>query len=313
MKNEYVGEFPNPISAGKIIGPVNPVDYHRPDPALVRGNPQYPMSFSELSQFAVCPSRWIAGYREEENEVMQWGSLIDTLALTPEQFERRYAVTPETYRNEKGIDKPWRFGANATDAWKEDQLAAGLKIVKREHHAEATAAVKALLGDEEIASLIEASQRQVMVVAQYEHPEGKIVVPLKCLVDLLPRADDPKWGKCVADLKTCTNASPEPFIDHIYRMQYYAQAALYLDALRSTGEDRTDFLMVCQENFPPWQVGRRHLSAETVELGRTRYNGWLYRYAECLLTGHWGDYEAGQRCLLPRWAMVEFTKPWMLV
>lgn len=311
-----MSESRNPLRNGKVIGHVDPRVYHRREESTPRGHPQYVMSFSELSEFAQCPARWIAGYKQESTPAMDWGDPLDCMLLTPELFDAKFAVTPETYegldRKKNPVTKPWRFGADATDNWKAEKEGAGLKVLHHSTYVEVMAAVKILAADPEVASLLDASQRQVMVVSTYTDPESEIEIPLRSLVDILPVESNAKWGKCVADFKTCANAGQEAFTDAIYRMQYHAQLAFYLDALRAAGQDRTDCLILAQESFPPWQTGHRHLSSEVIEFGRLMYHTWLDRYARCLRTGKWGNYEDGYMQLIPGWSRVEFTKPWQM-
>jgi hypothetical protein len=314
--NPMAGEFKRQFCNGKIVGQVSPADYHRRDPAIPRGHPEYPMSFSELSEFSNCPSRWVRGYRDAGTEATEWGSLVDALVTTPTSFDDRYAVTPETYPAKVGkalVDKPWRFGAGYTDTWRDAKEAAGLIVVKHDTHLRAFSACKVMLADPEIGDLLSAcGKRQVMVVAEYHDKDTGLVVPVRGLVDLWPDPEHPRFGKCLADVKTVANASPELFIDHVFRFRYNVQAAIYLDLAQAAGEDRTDFLIAAQESFEPYQVGRRHLSAEVLELGRMKYAGWLARYAYCLKTGQWQDYEVGTRQLLDGWGLLEFTKPWQI-
>lgn len=315
--NDFIAELRNPLRNGKVIGHVDPRAYHKQrDAGIVRGHPEYVMSFSELSEFGNCPARWIAGFKQEPTYAMQWGKPLDCMVLTPELFEQSFAVTPETYkgtnRQKQIIDKPWRFGADFTDDWKEEQEKAGREIVHHKQFLQLREAAKALFGDREIISLLEISKRQVMVVSEYFDEETELAIPMKSLLDIVPMAGNPKWGKAIADLKTCTNASPEAFIDHVWRMRYNVQAALYLDAMLAAGEDRTDYFIVAQESYSPWQVGRRHLSSDVIAFGRARYSGWLARYAHCLKTGQWSDYEAGTDQLLPGWGKVQFNKPYQM-
>jgi hypothetical protein len=173
------------------------------------------------------------------------------------------------------------------------------------------AAVARLHGDEIIHDLFSYSKKQVQVTGEYHDQETGIVVPVKALIDLLPITTHVDFGKCIVDLKTTTSAARRPYQRATYQYGYHVQAAWYLDLyVASTGEDRTDFLNVVQESFPPFQPGRRLISSELVELGRSDYIGALRDYCQCLKTGTWPDYERGDR-VINGFSVVEL-EAWMI-
>lgn len=310
--NPFVDELPNPLIDGVVIGAdTNPKKYHAPQ-LVPRGHPDYVMSFSELSLFNVCPRRWIDGYEEPSTQAREWGDPIDCLVLTPQFFSERFSISPETYTNKKGEVKPWRYGADVTDAWKELMERSGRTCIKFEMGASLNTAAKRFLADPYIKELLMLSDRQVQVMSRYVDPETGVVVPLKSLVDIVPRTDTP-FGKCVAELKSATNGAMEPFTDAIWRYQYFVQLALYIDALKAAGQDRTDGLIIGQESFEPFQPFRRHVCAADLETGRGKYKNWLKRYAYCIRSGDWGDYEDGYQQLIPGFALVQFVKPWQML
>ena len=121
-----------------------------------------------------------------------------------------------------------------------------------------------------------------MVVGEYADKETGLTVPLKGMIDLEPRVNS-TFHDSLADLKTCNSASPFPWARAVFEHGYHIQAAMYLDLYNSaTGQDRTTFLHVLQESYAPWEVGKRLLSQEFLELGRLTYLTALQRYCQCL-------------------------------
>lgn len=308
----------NPFTSSKIVGDqVDPDQYH--NTAGERGSPDYVMGRSSLMEFRRCPQRWRLGYVSPESEAKEWGTMLDAAVLTPARFTAKFVAQPETYPAPKGHAKvksgaiqegdplPWNNNATYCSDWTELQV--GKTIIKARDVDNISAAVARLHGDPIIHALIEASRKQVMLLGEYKDAETGIIVPVKALIDLLPAA--PAWGKCLADLKTTTSAALQPYQRHVYQYGYHDQAAFYLDLyVAATKEDRTDFLNVVQESFPPFQPGRRLISAEFVELGRTTYQQALRDYCQCLKTGQWPDYETGDR-VLGGWSLVE-PEAWMV-
>ena len=134
------------------------------------------------------------------------------------------------------IDKPWDKNATFCAEWEEQQ--APRKCIKQTLFSPACDAVKVLQSDPEIKSLVECSQRQVMATASYHDEETGITVPLKILIDLLPDKDS-QWGKSIVDFKTADSAALRAWRAKMFKFNYDAQAALYLDVWEAcTGEDR---------------------------------------------------------------------------
>lgn len=105
-------ETKNPLVNAKIVGAgISNEVYRRQD--AKRGDLEFVMSRGELCEFARCPHRWINGYKEDDTESTEWGTLIDCLAMTPKSFNDCFAVTPATYPGSKpGEEKPWNWNAN---------------------------------------------------------------------------------------------------------------------------------------------------------------------------------------------------------
>lgn len=302
----------NPFQNGKIIGANTlPADYFKQE--YHRGHPQFVMSRGELMKFDECPSRWIKGIESDETKSTEWGTLIDTLALQPGEFDKRYAVAPETYPAEpkkKGDtieDKPWNNNATFCKDWAARQ--SGKTVIKSPMLAEAKSAVAGLAEDSEIAAIMDGAARQVMVTADYHDRETGIVVPFKTLNDVVPVGE---YINVLADLKTGANASPSAWVKAIFEHGYHVQAACYIDVCNATGKgERTDFHHVIQENFKPYQTAKRIVVAEFVEIGRNTYQMALARYCRCLDSLTWPDYDTEAKHQWHGWAFAE-PEAWMV-
>lgn len=245
-----------------------------------------------LRLFNQCPSRWRAGYESPESESKNFGSLLDTRVLVPEQFAKRFSVRPKTYKNEDGEEKPFNLNAKVCRKWVDEQ--AGRKIVTADDMAEVDIARERMLADETIAELLAASDRQVWITADWKDKATGFTIPIQALIDFVPRPDTP-FQKGIGDLKTVRSAAQTPFQRQIYQLGWHLQASLYQDIyIASTGEDRPDFLFIIQENYAPYQVGRRLLSQDFIEIGRQTYQAGLARYAKCLKSGTWPGYDPAE-------------------
>lgn len=294
----------------KVIGAnVAPDVYLRQAIDVSRGSADYVMSRSDLCEFARCPERWRAGMRFSGNESSEWGDLIDALTLGGD-FASRFAVHPETYPDKKtGEPKKWNLNSDWCKDWKKAQ--GGKRVISQQEHIDADAAAKAILCAPECEDMLESSEFQVMVCGFWKDRATGLLIPLKVLTDIVPSKLS-GYANCEADLKTARNASPGAWPRECFSHGYHVQAAMNLDLWNAaTDEERTDWLHLIQENSPPYQLAFRHLSLEFLSLGRAIYRNALTKYAACLKSNHWPNYEDGRRQYIPGWSVVE-PEAWML-
>jgi len=299
-------EFKNPFSNAKLVGANVDADaYHLDDPAFPRGHPGRAMTRSELGLFTRNPQNWLAGYKPKDTDATEWGSLIDCLVTDRGRFDQRYAIPPETCTATKtmsivkegkavaGEQVPWNPQCKECKDWKAEQESDGLTVVDAEMMLEATSAVARLMKDPVCGPFIKCSAFQVMCVAEYKDPETGLVIPVKTLTDLVCDKAHPLFGKCLGDFKTAREADPDGWRWVVHKRNYDWQAAMNMDVYTlATGEDRTDFRHIIQENVAPYQPARRHISAEFMRRGREKCVMALRLYCRCLRSGvfpSWDD------------------------
>lgn len=293
--------------------------YHSIGSSEQRGTHGFVMSNHSLKEFAHCPARWLNGYNPPESEAKNYGELLDCLLLTPEVFPKKYVVQPKTYpapathqlvkKGEIREGDPIDWNGNATYCKEWKAAHAHLKPISESDLGEAKSAVASVLNDPIIASLIECSDRQVFLSGSWQDKHTKIVFPIKALLDLVPRWET-EWAGNLADLKTTRNASKQAWARFAWQTKYFQQAAFYLDFYcAASGEERDTFLFVIQENFKPYTVAKRMVSQRLLELGRIQYQSALGRYAHCLQTGEWPDYDSDGDTI-QGWSLVD-AEVWM--
>lgn len=276
------------IQKAKIVSvSVNPNQYHQTD--IPRCTVAFPMSSTSLKQFALCPSKYKAGIEETENDSMNFGQLIDCLALNPEQFNSRFAVQPSTYTNDKGEVKKWSNNSNSCKAWLADH--SNKQVVTTDELAETTKAIFRLSSDTTIAAFIKNSDTQVWVSAEWKDNDTGLLVPLRCLIDLVPKPDS-EFALCIGDMKTTRDASIQAWTRDVFKFGYHIQGAFNLDLFNAThDEERTTFCHIVQENTPPYEPGKRLLDQEFIEIGRNEYRAALANYCKCLKFNSYPGYD----------------------
>lgn len=285
-----------------------------------RGSPKLTVRAHVLSEILRNPRRWRNGYQSPESKAKEYGELLDCLALTPMQWPRRFVVEPQTYpapaSHEKvkkgtiaeGDPLPWNNNATICKTWSDEQKRKGLTLVDFELNGKVHAALRVLQADPKASELLKSGVAQVWVAAEYKDKQTGLVVPVKCLIDLVPLADHPLYGEYLVDLKTSKSAAPGWFARDVYKYGYDLQAAWYLDLYNAaSGEQRIDFAHIVQENFPPYETRVPILGRRFVERGRLRYHAALEVYCRCVCSGHWPGYDVSG-C---DWPITE-PEEWML-
>lgn len=303
-------EFKNPFRNGKIVkADVDPADYHREN--TKRGQPDFVMGRSSLMSFSRCPHRWLMGYERKDSDATEWGNIMDCKVLAPEKFLDRYAVKPAQYPDEKGKMRDFHGGSTWCKQWLADH--AGKECISADLHTRTNNAVKFLYGDAEAREFVKCSRKSVMVVAEYADPETGLVIPVKILIDLLPATGHPKFGKGIGDYKTGADAHPFPWGRSVNTYGYHVQAGFYIDVYSAAvPQERDTFYHIVQESDAPWEVGKRILSQEFLDIGREKYLEALQLYCQCLKANIWPPYEMAKpgRLIIDGW-LVTVPEPWM--
>lgn len=306
------------IKNAKIHGiQVDPEEYHRFVPiygdelSVTRGKEHYIMSRSSLMEFNHCPHRWIEGYKQEKTKALSYGQMLDAFVLDTARFNDSFIIQPETYVNDKGETKKWNNNSNTCKAWNAETLQSGKSIISEKDYSSCHEAQQVLFKDEIIKSILTTSDFQVMILAEWHDKETGLMIPIKCLIDIVPRRDSP-YHQYLVDIKTCRSAAPGLWAREVYNYAYHVQAAFYLDMHEAaTGEVRNAFAHILQESYEPFEPGRRMLSDEFIELGRDKYEEAIKKYCHCLKSGKFGGYDAYTHTLFDGLSCTE-PEPWMI-
>jgi hypothetical protein len=276
-------------NAKRHEGVADPLVYHAPQ-TVKRGDPAFVMTSTQLRAFAQCPDKWINGFEFAGSKSTDFGSLLDCRLLTPQLFDQRYVVKPETYTNEDGEVKPWNGNSKTCKAWIADHD--GFEFVTVEQLAEVDLAISRLNSKPTIKAFLESCDRQVLCTAEWHDKKTGLVIPVKCLLDLVPRVDTEFAGN-LGDLKSTRSAALIAFSMDCFKMGYHVQSAFYRDIyVTATGEDRNTCVYILCENMSTRSSrASGSLSQDFYTLGHASYVLMLENYCQCLKSNQWPDYE----------------------
>ena len=292
-----------------------------------RGSREYVMSSSALRLFGQCASRWRHGYVSPETSAKNIGNLFDCLLLTPHLFEKRYAIHPDTFKDTVmecpkclsqtqsnkcakckcdrvmvEIEKSWNWNNSKCEAWKQERPSQ--EFISIEENNGAKLARDRMLADPILAPFLAASDRQVWVAGEWHDEATGLSVPVKALLDLVPRKDTEFYGS-LGDLKSCRNAAVFPWQSDCRRFAYPIQSAFHLDLFNAaTGEARDTWCFLLLENYPPYEPGRRMLSLDYLSLARNEVKRLMGNYCACLAADKWPGYDDGPETT-QGWSLIE--------
>ena len=276
---------------GRAMGIISPDTYH-----ALKGELPNCISKSSLADFAANPYRW--KYNKDNgikktSTGFRWGSLVDTVALTPWLFKEKYHVESKRVAVKKD-GTPYATGQQDKEQAAEWAAMAekGITVI------DPTEAARAIECADKITEVLKRSgyvigdnaDTQVgflfRLSLDVEDANGNMVpCPITCtgMIDLLPQ--DP--AAPIIDLKTTSALVDDArkINRSITDFRYGWQGALYSDMLAGiTGEQR-DFSLLYVENAEPWCMTWRNLRQETLDVYRRQYREALYNYARAITTG----------------------------
>lgn len=108
----------------------------------------------------------------------------------------------------------------------------------------------------------------------------------------------------IVDYKTTVSADPKEFAKSIAKYGYHQQQAWYCEAVETLTGVRPEFVFVCQEKTPPYEVSLIQLDADAVRIGGRLNEDARSIYAACMDSGVWPSYPTSMQVVgLPAWAL----------
>lgn len=277
-------------------------------------DPQFetrPLSYSSLKAFQKSPQHFVE-YRtvkKEQTPAMAFGSVIDCLILTPDEFLGKFVVKPEDLKKptsaQVGAAKPSqatleqikRYDAfceeNKGKTWidKDDYLLAQFLAEKTFSNAKA----KELLG-----RVVRTQDK----ISWTDKETGLAMVGYK----------DATGDTFILDLKTAATGEPDKYLRNAFELGYHIQAGAYLDGEKTLFGKFPDFYHLVIETVAPYNITVFKADEKFIKLGMHQYKELLTEIKYCAENNLWFQgYEfhtsTGYHNLaLPAWALNKLDK-----
>lgn len=202
------------------------------------------------------------------------GTLVHTLALTPELFDEEYILT-------KAVNRRTRAGRAEYAAL----LAMGKQLVTPKDFQTALAMVQAIHQQPLAHSLFkEGEPEKIMTVTR-----DPALLPLKGRLDWLSHQ------LRIVELKTAADARKDAFLYSVYGYGYHLSASYYqmlVSRLTGTPALQIPHTFIVVETKPPYAVGVYETSEELLAQGRELWESQLARFDACWFQQDWPGYPA---------------------
>lgn len=234
------------------------------------------LSNSGIKELLRCPARFKAMMDGEEEEktspALLLGSLFHAMTLEPESVAGVFAR---------------RQNPGNTKAGKEEAAAAaekGVTLVSPDMWAQAEAMAESARANPFLAAALKDANFEAETSIYWDQ-NG---VPCKARLDGI--AEIPGFGRCVIDLKSTTDASPEGIGRHMADFGYHRQAAWYSHAMAMVERPVQAFVFVFVEKDAPYVSTAVTVAEDAIGLAHDEIRRALRLYAECTASGVWPGY-----------------------
>lgn len=202
-----------------------------------------------------------------ETDPMRLGTTVHALVLEPDDFKNQVAVSKKFGTNKAAKEEKAEFYANNE----------GMTIINADDYDTARYMADSLT------SLSEVSE----IMATGKPEQSGFYIDRETNMLCKYRADwENEW--CIADVKTCRDASGVKFGRTIDDLNYHVSGAHYLDGSRIlTGQTHNQFIFMCVESSPPYEAAVYVLGDESLEAGMLLRRNALDSIKRCREADEW--------------------------
>lgn len=237
-----------------------------------------PLSYSSLKHFKKSPMHFMH-YRnqpkdKETTAALKFGNLLDCLLLTPEEFESRYIILPETklLKDCKGTKEEARKEYDSLNDAYEKAINNTRKVaIEKSDMEKATIMRDIIFAHPQARKLIERVTNFQVEKIWTDKETG-----LKTITKLDGESED-----IIFELKTSKSADPDEFERDAYNFGYHLQCGIELEALAKKGKFPQFWYMVIEKS-EPYGLSIFQPSKDYIELGKKEFRHYITSFKKCL-------------------------------
>ena len=239
------------------------------------------LSYSSLKEFRRSPEHFIhyCTTKRPPSAAQAFGSLVDKMILTPDQWEESFVVVPEkpAFLKDLVAEHGKEKGRELYDEGKrsyEEFLAknAGKTFVTEAEIEEAKMVTTKVWSNPASAAILERVTNTQKELRWTDRKTGlKMVSYLDGIGDGL-----------ILELKTTQNADPESFSRDCMNYLYWLQAGIYMEGIKATEFLFPDFYYLAVEKTAPYGVCILKADKKYLDYGRQEFRKLLDRFKYCL-------------------------------
>lgn len=231
--------------------------------------------------------KWNPGHVvPKTSPALEFGKAVHFLLLGEGTFRDHYAIRPETYVDEKGVEKPWSGNSNKCKQWLADAASKGLTVFTDDQLKTINRMAEDAADYPEVQQGILNGRAERSML--YRDPETGIW--LRSRPDVIPAADG-----VFCDLKS-TSSMDEDFLQRqIFDCGYYLQAAMNRMVCRGLGIPFETFALLYVLNDDVPDTAHVEIDTFTMDRGEACVRWALRKIRECLDAGYWPGREPFNR------------------
>ena len=219
---------------------------------------------------------YILKNEKEMSEDLDFGKIVHSALLEPEDFKTRFIVQPK-------FDKRTKEGKRAYQEWT-DTLPPNAMVVSEERAQDLTGMIESIKRHKRASDLLCRGESEVSIFGNCDD------VPVKGRLDFLVTDSDASkkpTGIYIVDVKTTQDAAFRAFNASMLRYSYWIQAGLYSWLAERAFNLPVIFVFLAVEKKPPYEVGLYVADETVIDCGREAVRRGIKTYKECKQTNIW--------------------------
>lgn len=217
---------------------------------------------------------------KESTSSMDFGTLVHTLFLEPENFDAEFVIAPK-------FDRRTKAGKEEAQKWEEENQ--GKHLITQDDFDKAQGMVFHL---EKLSIVKEMRSIDGMSESSFFFTDEVYSLDLRVRPDFhIPPCEQYPNG-LIIDLKTTDDARPHAFSSNCAKFAYDLSCAMYREGFQKCyqTDEKPDFIFLVAERETPHCVKQYKASPQFIETGEQRYSYAKAKLAECLLLDEWQGY-----------------------